>query len=736
MDRTPPPLPAPFVATSLTGPAYETLLAACPASERASAVAAVVHALDATGRFDLDAAESLARSLARLPDPDAATALLDALDTATGPVSEWVRARGWSARGDRRRALSAWDAVVEHAVGPRPTRYLGRGRVRLDAGDAPGAAADLREALRDPCSYDDMERAAKLLGRIPPAARTCSRRVRIAVLGSHTTRLFTPLLGLAAFRDGIEATLYEAEYGQVHQEVLDPSSGLRAFGPDIVLLATSWRDARLSAVSGDPEAAVAAAIEPLVSLWRVIRNEMRAHVLQHNFDIPAVDSYGHLARALPGGRARVLQRANLALLDAAGPGVSIVDVEAVAAGVGKGVWVDEGLWHRARQHPAPAALPALVDAVMAQVRAVLGLTRKVLVLDLDNTLWGGIVGEDGVEGLRLGVTDPEGEPHVELQRYARELRDRGVVLAVCSKNNDPDAREPFHRHPEMVLKVEDIAVFRANWQDKATNLREIAAALELGLDSFVFLDDNPTERAWVRSQLPEVLVPEVGADASRYLSILQRHHAFDALTLSEEDRLRAADYAANAQRAELQAQAGDIEEFLATLQMVATVSPVDALTLGRAAQLINKSNQFNLTTRRYTEVQLRALAESPACVVKTFRLRDRFADNGLIGVMIGRDLGDGQTLELDTWLMSCRVLGRRMEEFMAGAMMVAARERGLSRLLGRYLPTAKNALVRELYPRLGFTPAPEPATLPGETVWEYTLTDRPLLGNHFIRVAS
>jgi len=711
------------------------VLAEAPADARLATVAALVQALDAAGRFDLDAAEALARAIARHPTRSEATTLLEQLGTAQGPVSEWVRARGWSSLGDRTAALTAWDAVVEHALGPRPTRYLGRGRARLDAGDAPGAAADLREALRDPCGYDDLERAHKLLGRIPVEARSSTRRVRLAVLGSHTTRLFTPLLGLAAFRDGIEATLYEAEYGQVHQEVLDPASGLRAFGPDIVLLATSWRDAQLPPLSPDPDAAVASAVEPLVSLWRVIRQEMRAHVLQHNFDIPEVDSYGHLARALPGGRSRVLQRANLALLDAAGAGVSVVDVEAVAASVGKGVWVDEGLWYRARQHPAPAALPALVDAVMAQVRAVLGLTRKVLVLDLDNTLWGGIVGEDGVEGLRLGVTDPEGEPHVELQRYARELRDRGVVLAVCSKNNDADAREPFLRHPEMVLKVDDIAVFRANWHDKASNLRDIAGALELGLDSFVFLDDNPTERAWVRSQLPEVIVPEIGADASRYLSILQRHHAFDALTLSDEDRLRAADYAANAQRAELQSHAGTMEEFLATLQMVATVSPVDAVNLGRAAQLINKSNQFNLTTRRYTEVQLQALADDPSCVVKTFRLRDRFADNGLIGVMIGRDLGDGATLELDTWLMSCRVLGRRMEEFMVGAMMVAARERGLLRILGRYLPTAKNGLVRELYPRLGFVPAPEAATLPGETVWVYSLTDRPVLGNDFIRVA-
>jgi len=733
MDR--PDLPPPFAAASLTAPVWEALLAGCSPDEALGRAVAAVHALDAAGRFDLDAAEALGRTLARHPDAEVACERLRALAALRGPVAEWVRARAWTQRGERTEALTAWDAVIEHAVGPRPTRYLGRGRVRLDGGDAAGAVADLREALRDPCSYDDMERAHKLWKRIPRAAWKCVRKARIAVLGSHTTRLFTPLLGLAAFRDGVDAELYEAEYGQVHQEVLDPTSGLHAFKPDLVVLATSWRDAQLPPLSADPDAAVAAAVEPLKGLWRVLRESLRAHVLQFNFDVPEVDSYGYLGRALPGGRARVLQRANLALYEAAGAGVSVVDVDAVAAHVGKGHWVDEGLWYRARQHPAPTALPALVDAVMAQVRAVLGLARKVLVLDLDNTLWGGIVGEDGVDGLRLGVTDPEGEPHVELQHYARALRDRGVVLAVCSKNNDADAREPFARHPEMVLKLDDVAVFRANWQDKATNLREIAAALDLGLDSFVFVDDNPTERAWVRSQLPEVLVPEMGADASRYLRVLQRAYAFEALTLSDEDRLRAADYAANARRAELQSRAGDLEEFLETLQMEATVAPIDAVNLGRATQLVNKSNQFNLTTRRYTEAQLLALAERDDYIVRTFRLRDRFADNGLIGVMIARDVGDGATLEIDSWLMSCRVLGRRMEEFMIGAMMEAALRRRLTRVVGRYIPTAKNGLVRELYPRLGFTPAPEAPRAEGETVWAYSLDLLPVLSNRFIRVA-
>ncbi len=735
-DRIADPLLGSLDEAPLTDPVYEALLARVDPAGALDLVAACVRSLDARERYQHDAAESLARAAQRhvAVDRDAVLAWLESVGARRGATAEWVRARLWTALGHRPEALAAWDAVIEHAVGPRPARYLARGRARLDGGDAAGAAADLREALRDPCDHDDMERAHKLWKRLRGHKLPALRKARIALLGSFTTRLIRPLLEVAAFRDGIDAEVYEAEYGVIHQEVLDPASGLRAFRPDVVILATSWRDANLPPVSGDPDAAVEAAVAPLVSLWRVLRDDVRAHTVQHNFDVPLVDSYGHLSSSLPGGRARLLRRANLALLDAAGPGVSVLDFDAVAAEVGKAQWSDEGLWYRAKQHPAPRALPTLVDHYLMHVRAVLGLTKKVLVLDLDNTLWGGIVGEDGVEGLKLGVTDAEGEAHTDLQRYARELRDRGIVLAVCSKNNDADAREPFERSAEMVLTLDDIAVFRANWSDKATNIRDIAAALELGTDSFVFLDDNPTERAWVRSQLPEVMVPEIGADAARYLPLLQRHHAFDALSLSEEDRLRAADYAANARRAELMQSAGTIEEFIANLQMSATVSGIDELNLPRAAQLVNKSNQFNLTTRRYTEEQLRAAAQEPGCVVRTFKLRDRFADNGLIGVMIGRARPEASALEIDTWLMSCRVLGRRVEEFMVGVMMQAALDRGLTRVVGRYLPTAKNGLVRELYPRLGFDPVEVDGAPEGATTWEYSLAARPVLANRFIRV--
>lgn len=728
-------MPDDLDSSSATDPHYRILLQAAE-SRGIPALSELAAAWIRRGSYVHEAAEALGRAALRaLPQRrDELAAWARRLDGQTGPLPDWLRAGLWTGLKEAAPALAAWTSVVEHEVGPSTDRYLGRSRIRIQSGDLEGAASDLREAFRHPATYEDMERGCKVLQRLRDAGLPRKRKSRVALVGTFTTKLIRPLLELAAFRDGVDAEIYEAEYGVLHQEVLDRSSGLHAFKPDLVILATHWRDANLADVSGDPDAAVRAAVAPLTELWNILRKELKAHVIQHNFDVPLVDSAGHLGAALPGGRSRLLRRANQALVEAAGSGVSILDFDTVAAEFGKDRWSDPGLWHRAKQHPAPAAIPLLVDHYQMHVRAVLGLSRKVLVLDLDNVVWGGIVGEDGVDGIRLGMTDPEGEAHLDLQRYAKELKNRGIVLAVCSKNNDADAREPFERHPEMLLKLDDIAAFKANWQDKAANLREIARSLDLGTDSLVFLDDNPTERAWIRSRMPEVAVPEIGSDPSNYLAILQRYHLFDALALSEEDRLRAADYAANARRADLREGSESLEQFLANLQMVARVAPFENVNLPRIAQLVNKSNQFNLTTRRRTEEQLRALGRDADHVTLSFRLRDRFADNGLIGALIGRVLRTEATLEVDTWIMSCRVLGRRIEELMIGLLMDAARSRGLDRIRGRYIPTAKNGLVKDLYSRLGFES--RAGGTGGETVWEYNLKTQPGVRNTFVRLES
>jgi FkbH-like protein len=386
--------------------------------------------------------------------------------------------------------------------------------------------------------------------------------------------------------------------------------------------------------------------------------------------------------------------------------------------VGLNAWNDARDWHKAKLPAAMDATPLYAEHVCRVLGAARGKSRKCLVLDLDNTLWGGVIGDDGVNGIKLGQGSSAGEAFLEIQRYALALRQRGIVLAVCSKNDESNARLPFREHPEMLLKEEHIAVFVANWDDKANNIREIAATLNIGIDSLVFLDDNPVERGLVRDILPEVAVPEVTDDPADYPGILARAGYFEAVALSSEDLKRADYYQANAERVSLK-KIGNLGDYLISLEMVATLTPFDGVGRVRIAQLINKSNQFNLTTRRYSESDVARFEDDPNKFCLQVRLADKFGDNGMISVVIF-DRGE-QEWRCDTWLMSCRVLGRRVEELVLRHIAEAARTAGATRLIGVYLPTKKNSLVTEHFAKLGFSKvidSPE-----GGTEWALDLAD-------------
>jgi len=619
------------------------------------------------------------------------------------PCGLWLVARVLDVRADPA-AADVWSAVIESGVGPEHEARLSRARLRGAAGAVADAYADLRAAVGRTADASFLQRAARLYGRLrrreaPPAAR----RVRLGVVASSTTDLLVPLLHLLAFRDGIDAETYVGPYGNLRQEILDPGSGLYAFRPDVVLIVVHWRDAHLPAFAADAGARVAELVGSTKQLWETLLARQPCTVIQHGFDLPSHDAYGNLGSVLEGGRVAMLRAINRRLMDAAPATVAVLDLERLAGDVGAAAWADAGYWHTAKQHPAPGALPALVERQVALLRAALGLTRKVLVLDLDNTVWHGIIGEDGLEGIQVGPPSAAGEAHAALQQYARDLKERGIVLAVCSKNNEADARAPFERHDGMVLRLDDFAIFRANWRDKVENLREMARALNLGLDSFVFLDDNPVERARVRAELPEIAVPEVGPDPADLVAALERGRYFEAWTLSDEDRLRTESYRTNAQREELRSTAASLEDFLRGLHMTAETGPFTDQVLGRVVQLLGKTNQFNVTTRRHNEERVRQMMASDRWWTRYFKLRDRFGDHGLIGLMIAATADDDPTTwEIDTWLMSCRVIGRQMEDCMLDTLVEAARASGVTRLLGRYLPTPKNALVRDLYPRMGF----------------------------------
>lgn len=656
----------------------------------------------AGARFDAAQAEKAAGDLRGI-DADLLQRWLEELPDAAGCA--WLRANFLKEPAARSRA---WERLIALEGKRDALRLLSWGRALADNGDYEPAAQRLRTALAERPAYAFYARAEKLVARLAEQGYTHARECRLAVLGSSTTSLLVPVLEAMFLRDGVRAEIYEAPYGSIQQETLDPASGLARFKPGITMLAMNWRDLDLAAVTPKEEEWVERAAETYAALWARIGAISPGHVIQPAFDYPAEEPYGYLGGMLPGGRTRIIERLNRRLRELAPANVSILDIPAVQREVGSKRWESPGDWDRYRQHPAADALPFLADAQLAQIRAVLGLTRKVLVTDLDNTLWHGVIGEDGLNGIGIGPGSPAGEAHLRLQHYMLDLKKRGILLAVVSKNNADDARLPFQEHPQMALGLEDFAAFRANWDDKVSNLRVLARDLSLGADSFVFLDDNPLEREWVRSQMPEVAVVEIEAAPFNYVRQLDRGRYFEALTLSREDLERAEQYRVEAQRESLRASAASLDEFLIGLRLEASVAPVSAANLARVTQLVNKTNQFNLTTRRYSEAQVEEIAGDPRGWAGAFQMSDCLGSYGLIGVLFCRPAGDA-TWEIDTLLMSCRTLGRQMEKFMLDRMLEAAARRGVSRIVGVYRPTKKNSMVSRLYDDFGFRRAVETA---------------------------
>jgi FkbH-like protein len=390
-------------------------------------------------------------------------------------------------------------------------------------------------------------------------------------------------------------------------------------------------------------------------------------------------------------------------------------VAGLAETVGLAYWHNTQLWNLAKLPFSDELIPLYADHVARTVAAMCGKSGKVLILDLDNMVWGGVIGDDGLEGIQIAQGDVRGEAHLAVQRLALELRQRGIVLAVSSKNSDEAAREPFEKHPEMLLKLDHIAVFQANWNDKAINIQAIAEELSLGLDAMVFLDDSPVERGLVRKLLPQVAVPELPEEPAYYARTLAAGGYFEAVAFAGEDLKRAGFYQDNARRATLQKQACGVDAYLASLDMTITFRPFDATGRARIVQLINKSNQYNLTTRRYTDPEVTEAENDPVVFTLQVRLADIFGDNGMISVVICQPAQAG-VWEIDTWLMSCRVLGRKVEYMVLREILEHARSAGIRKLAGTYRPTDRNKLVVDHYARLGFTRVGEDES--GLTRWE------------------
>lgn len=576
--------------------------------------------------------------------------------------------------------------------------------------NAPDFWVRLKQATAEAGEFDELiflsslRKKAAARGRRPCESK--SQPLRLAILGGYSLyplhELLTHLLEMA----GVECDIFLGDYDNYVSEIIEPDGALYQFRPQVVLLLPGVQRCNYPGPLTDgreaAQAAAGAAAAQLLQLCWTVHERTAAEVVLGNFMLPGRCDLGPFRSKTLTSDWSYRKWVNLELGLNAPPFVRVWDLEFLANRKGALAAEDPRGWFESKQPCSPSLL---VEVCREASHLILGLhspPKKLLVLDLDNTLWGGVVADDGMEGIEIGDTSPRGEAFKAFQKYIASLKERGVLLAVCSKNDHARAIEPFERHPEMVLKAGDFVAFKANWEPKPDNLRQLAADLQLGLDSIVFVDDNPAEVEIVRQFAPEVTTILLGDDPADYVAQLKDCRLFEPRSITSEDSQRTGQYRAEHERQKLLAATADMDAYLESLAMEAGFCEFRSVDVPRLAQLINKSNQFNLTTHRRTEAEVEALINQPDQICFSVRLQDRFGDHGLISIIIAHV--SGVTLTIDTWLMSCRVLQRQVEETVLNELVRLARSRGCLRLEGVYLPTAKNEMVRDHYPRLGFQP--------------------------------
>lgn len=452
-------------------------------------------------------------------------------------------------------------------------------------------------------------------------------------------------------------------------------------------------------------------------MWESLKERFGCPIIQNNFELPSFRLLGNSDCSDVHGRVRTVNALNMKFAEYAESEQSfyINDINYVSSCYGLDGWADNLAWQMYKYALALPAVPYLAANLAAIIKAIYGKNKKVIILDLDNTLWGGVVGDDGADNIKIGMDLPQGQVYSEFQEYLKLHKDLGILLTVCSKNDYENAEAGLN-HPEGTLRPDDFTIIKANWENKDRNILETANELNLLPESFVFADDNPAEREIVREQLKGTAVPEMDG-AENYIRILDRNRYFEVVSLSEDDRKRTEMYKANAQRASLEKSFSDYGEYLDSLSMTAEISRFAPPYLQRIAQLTNKSNQFNVTTRRYTESEIEAIAGDESYIPLYGRLSDKFGDNGVVSVVIGHK--DNDTLHIDLWIMSCRVLKREMEFAMLDRVVEEAMAQGIRKIVGYYYPTAKNGMVKELFGTFGFAKASEND---GNTVWELDIS--------------
>ena len=537
--------------------------------------------------------------------------------------------------------------------------------------------------------------------------------VSVALVGDTATQLLASAVRGAAVSLGFNIDLYEADYNQVDQQFSDPDSELHCSGAQWIILFQATHRLVQDHAAMSPDARVGLAKNRLDFVEGIVTDPAWAGRRIICLNYPEIDDtvYGNYANQVESSLLWQTRMLNVGLMQLAAryDNLTIVDIAALQSQMGRSQMFAPNIYVSTEMVLSVDALPPVAYRIAQAIAVQRGTLNKCLILDLDNTLWGGVIGDDGIEGIQLGHGLGIGRAFTELQLWIKKLQQRGIILCVVSKNDEAVAKQPFLHHPDMVLRLDDIAVFIANWDTKVDNIRAIQQVLNIGFDSMVFLDDNPFERAIVREHIAGITVPELPDDPAQYLEYLYSLNLFETASASEVDNKRTRQYQQEAQRMELKRTFANEQEFLASLGMVAKVEPFTPFNTPRVAQLTQRSNQFNLRTVRYSEQDIKRLADDPEVIDLALSLRDRFGDHGLIAVVAMRPI-DSESLLVDTWLMSCRVLKRGMERFTLNQMVEAARARGYRRIVGEYLPTAKNGMVARHYPELGFRPlAGEPA---------------------------
>ena len=556
---------------------------------------------------------------------------------------------------------------------------------------------------------------------------------KVAILGGSTTHDIAAMIELFLLNFGIRPEIYESEYNQYWEDVMFDNPELVAFAPDIVYIHTTNRNLTFPSI-GTKEEDVAALLENDLNrfraMWEKIESTYHCPVIQNNFEFPSYRILGNSDCYDASGRTSYINSLNALFSKYAREHKDfyIEDIQYLSASYGLDAWADPLYWHMYKYALSMEAIPTLAYSVSCIIKSIYGKNKKVLTLDLDNTLWGGIVGDDGPENLAIGQETSMGQVYSEFQQYIKDHRDIGVILTVDSKNDHENAIAGLN-HPDSTLRPDDFVVIKANWDPKSKNLVDTAAELNLLPESFVFVDDNPAEREIIRAQVPGAAVPEIG-NVEDYIRAIDHAGYFEVTNLSADDAKRNEMYKANAQRAALEATFSDYGQYLDSLEMTGVIKSFEPVFLDRIAQLTNKSNQFNLTTKRYSRADIEQVSESSEYIDIYGKLIDKFGDNGVVSVVIGHI--NGSVLDMDLWIMSCRVLKRDMEFAMMDGLVERAKKAGLSKIIGYYYPTAKNNMVRDFYDRMGFTKVSEDDG--GNTVWEFDLEKEYENQNHHIKV--